>query len=285
VSKPYDATVKDLAAQEPAGFVACFDGPTDRSVTLLNVDLSTVTTAADVVFGIGDPLTEILHLDAQAGASATKHLDVLAYNVLLHRKYGIPVHSSVLLLREQAAHPNMTGSVQYAARPERGRMDFGFEVIRLWEIPAEQLLRSSLVTAPLAVLGKLPETLGLTDGLAAVVRQLAERLEREAAGTQADRLLTAAYILTGLRLKAPDEVRRLFQGASIAMRESVTYQAILEEGRVEELHRVILRQGRLRFGDADETVRHEIEAIRDIETLEELTDGLVTVSSWDELMA
>jgi hypothetical protein len=69
------------------------------------------------------------------------------------------------------------------------------------------------------------------------------------------------------------------------MRESVTYQAILEEGRVEELHRVILRQGRLRFGDADETVRHEIEAIRDIETLEELTDGLVTVSSWDELMA
>jgi hypothetical protein len=51
VSKPYDATIKDLAAQGPADFVACFDGPTSRSVTLLNVDLSTVTTAADVVFG------------------------------------------------------------------------------------------------------------------------------------------------------------------------------------------------------------------------------------------
>jgi hypothetical protein len=35
-----------------------------------------------------------------------------------------------------------------------------------------------LATAPLAVLSKLAETLGLTDGLAAVVRQLAERLER-----------------------------------------------------------------------------------------------------------
>jgi hypothetical protein len=73
------------------------------------------------------------------------------------------------------------------------------------------------------------------------------------------------------------------------MRESVTHQAILEEGREEgsmrELHRAILRQGRLRFGDADEKVRQEIEAIRDIETLEELTDRLVTVSSWDELMA
>lgn len=173
-------------------------------------------------------------------------------------------------------------------RPGRGKLEFGFEVIRLWEIPADQLLRSSLATAPLAVLGKLPETLGLTDGLAAVVWQLAERLEREAVGKQADRLLTAAYILTGLRLKALDVVRRLFQGVSIAMRESVTYQAILEEGREEgrmrELHRVILRLGRVRFGEADEAVQSEIEAIRDVEALEELSERLVTVSSWAELL-
>ena len=142
-----------------------------------------------------------------------------------------------------------------------------------------------LATAPLAVLGKLPEALRSSDGLAAVVRQLAERLEREAAGGQADRLMTAAYILTGLRLKAPDEVRQLFQGASIAMRESVTFQAILEEGRVEELHRVILRLGRRRFGEVDESVRLQIEAIRDIVVLEDLTERLLIVSSWDELMA
>jgi predicted transposase YdaD len=269
VSKPYDATIKDLAAVGPADFVSWFDGPTTQAVTVLNVDLSTVTTAADVVFGIGDPMAEILHLDAQAGPSATKHLDVLAYNVLLHRQYHVPVHSCVLLLREQAEHPNMTGRVQYAARPQRGKMDFGFEVIRLWEIPAEQLLRSSLATAPLAVLGKLPEKLGLKDGLAAVVRQLAERLEHEATGDQADRLLVAAYVLTGLRLKSPDEVRQLFQGASIAMRESVTFQAILEEGeqtgRIKELHRMILRLGRRRFGEADEATRQQIEAMRDIE--------------------
>jgi hypothetical protein len=123
VSKPYDATIKDLAAVGPADFVSWFDGPTTQAVTLLNVDLSTVTTAADVVFGIGDPLAEILHLDAQAGPSATKHRDVLAYNALLHRQYRVPVRSIVLLLREQAVHPNMTGRVQYATRPERGRMD------------------------------------------------------------------------------------------------------------------------------------------------------------------
>ncbi|TVS20571.1 MAG: hypothetical protein EA424_03315 [Planctomycetaceae bacterium] len=73
------------------------------------------------------------------------------------------------------------------------------------------------------------------------------------------------------------------------MRESVTYQAILEEGREEggirELHRMILRQGRVRFGEADEAVRQQIEAIRDIDRLEDLTERLVIVSSWDELMA
>ncbi len=69
------------------------------------------------------------------------------------------------------------------------------------------------------------------------------------------------------------------------MRESVTYQAILEEGHVEGLHRMILRLGRVRFGEADESVRHQIEAIRDIVVLEDLTERLLIVSSWDELMA
>ncbi|TVS20783.1 MAG: DUF4351 domain-containing protein [Planctomycetaceae bacterium] len=69
------------------------------------------------------------------------------------------------------------------------------------------------------------------------------------------------------------------------MRESVTFQAILEEGRVEELHRMILRQGRRRFGEVDEAVRQRIEAMRDIERLEDLSERLVIVSSWDELMA
>jgi hypothetical protein len=61
VSKPYDATIKDLVAVGPADFVSWFDGPTTQAVTLLNVDLSTVTTAADVVFGIGRE-TLIFHL-------------------------------------------------------------------------------------------------------------------------------------------------------------------------------------------------------------------------------
>lgn len=307
--KPFDATIKDLAAQGPADFVAWIDGPTTQPVQLLNVDLSTVTTAADVVFGIGDPLAAILHLDAQASASATKHRDVLAYNVLLHRVYDLPIHSIVLLLRQQAQHPNLTGRVQYAARPSRGKMEFGFELISLWEIPADDLLDSALATVPLAVLGKLPDALSLEDGLAGVIQRLRDRLLRETGGEQAERLMTAAYILSGLRLPNPESVAQLFRGVSIAMRESVTYQAILEEGReegrqegrkegrkegrnegrnegrVEELHRTILRQGRERFGEADPTTRQDIEAITDVVALEDLSVRLLKVSDWDELLA
>jgi hypothetical protein len=233
----------------------------------------------------------------EPGMVYTKHLDVLAYNVLLHRTYRVPVHSTVLLLRQQAQHPNLTGRVQYAARPGRGKMDFSFEVVSLWEIPADDLLQGPLATLPLAVLGWLPDSLRLTDALAAVVKRLAQRLQQDAAGEQAERLLTAAYILTGLRLPKQEDVSQLFRGVSIAMRESVTYQAILEEGRiegreegreegrVEELHRTILRQGRERFGEADQSVCRDIEAIADVDALEELSLRLLKVSSWAELLA
>lgn len=93
MSFPYDATLKDLAAVSPRGLLSAFDTVPPGPVKLLNVDLSTVTTAADVVFGLGEPLNEIVHLDFQSSASATKHFDIVVYNALLHRQYRVPVHS------------------------------------------------------------------------------------------------------------------------------------------------------------------------------------------------
>lgn len=63
MSHPYDATLKELGKAHDADFVALFHGPTDEPVKPLNVDLSTVTTSADLVFGLGDPRKEVVHLD------------------------------------------------------------------------------------------------------------------------------------------------------------------------------------------------------------------------------
>jgi hypothetical protein len=45
------ATLKDMGRDSPQGFLAAFDRPPAVPVKLPNVDLSTVTTAADLVLG------------------------------------------------------------------------------------------------------------------------------------------------------------------------------------------------------------------------------------------
>lgn len=201
---------------------------------------------------------------------------------MLHRHYCVPVHTIVLLLRPQACHPNLDGTVGYALRPGRGKMDFSYEVIPLWERPVETLLAGGLATLPLAVLGKLPAELSLEDGLASVIGQLVERLQREAPPEQTKRLLTAAFVLTGMRVEG-SIVRQLFQGVR-AMRESDTYLAILEEGAVEQTQKILLRQGRKRFGEPGATTQAALQAISDLSRLERLIDRVLDAASWQELL-
>src|SRR6266545_101243 len=112
----FDATLKDMGRDSPQGFLAAFDRPPAAPVKLLNVDLSTVTTAADLILGLGDPLKEIIHLDFQSSAAAWKHADLMVYNALLFAHYHVPVHTVVVLLRPEAAHSNRNGVIQYAVR-------------------------------------------------------------------------------------------------------------------------------------------------------------------------
>ncbi|MGH7137847.1 MAG: hypothetical protein ACREHD_19020, partial [Pirellulales bacterium] len=137
--------MKDLARECPLGVLIEFDEPPNAPVQLLNVDLSAVSKAADLVLGLGDPLNEIIHVEFQSSAAAWKHADLVLYNALLFSQHHVPVHTILVLLRPQAAHPNSDGPTapttrQYSPRPGRGKMDFGYQIVRLWERPAEQLL-------------------------------------------------------------------------------------------------------------------------------------------------
>jgi hypothetical protein len=280
--KPFDATLKEMAALDPGRFLAEVDTPPALPVRLLNADLSTVTAAADLVFGLGDPLKEVVHLDAQAGPDPDKHLDVLAYNALLHRQHKVPVHGILLLLRRQAQLSAQTGAVTYAPRPGRGKMDFGYEVLRLWERPVAALLAGGLGMLPLAPLCRLPEGLTLEEGVRWAVTEVCARLEREASPQQLRRLLTATFVLTGLRLDR-GQARAIFQGVR-AMRESDTYQAILDEGEVRGVQRTILRQGRKKLGEPDEATRAALTALTDLDRLGRLSERLLEVATWQELL-
>ena len=73
------------------------------------------------------------------------------------------------------------------------------------------------------------------------------------------------------------------------MRESTTYQAILDEGREEgrlvEARAILRRQGRKKLGTASAEVLSRLEAINDLDRLERMSERLLDASSWDELLA
>lgn len=79
-----------------------------------------MTTAADPILGLGEPLEEIIQLDFQSSAAAWKHADLMVYNALLFAHYHVPVHTVIILLRPEAAHSNVSGVLRYAPRPGRG---------------------------------------------------------------------------------------------------------------------------------------------------------------------
>jgi hypothetical protein len=151
----------------------------------------------------------------------------------------------------------------------------------LWERPAQDLLASELGVAPLAMLGRLPEGVPEPQALTDLVQRLIERLERGAAPDQVRRLLTAAFVLTEMRLSGQG-AWDVFRGVR-AMREYATYAAILDEGREDQMKKVILRTGQKRFGPADESIVTRLNAIRDLERLDKLFDRALEVSSWEEV--
>ncbi|MBI1918644.1 MAG: hypothetical protein HYS12_28455 [Planctomycetes bacterium] len=278
----FDATLKDMGRQSPQGFLTAFDRPPAVPVKPLNVDLSTLTTAADLVLGLGEPLEEIVHIDFQSSAAAWKHADLMVYNALLFAHYHVPVHTIVLLLRPEAAHANLNGVVGYAPRSGRGSMHFSYQVVRVWEVPAEELLAAGPGVAPLAMLGRLPEGLSLEAGLAAVAQQVVARLEKEVPPDRVKTLLTDALLLTGLRVRR-DVAAKIFRGVR-AMQESDTYLMILDEGAAKTLKEMILLQGEDQVSAPDEAVKARLNGITDLDRLKRMLSKTPKAASWQEIL-
>jgi predicted transposase YdaD len=206
--------------------------------------------------------------------------------VLLYGRHDLPVHTAVVLLRPEADDPGLTGTVAYQSPHGRGGLEFRYQVVRVWQRPVETLLAGGLGTMPLVPLSDVPR-----QALPGAIHRMEERLSREAPPADAAKLWAATYILMGLRYR-PEFAAQLLKGVR-AMKESSTYQAILAEGRAEgraegqavEARKILLRQGTKRFGSPDARTQSAIEAISDVERLEQLTERLLDVSSWDELLA
>jgi predicted transposase YdaD len=284
MAKRFDATLKDLIETYPGDWLRQLGFDYTGPIEVVDADLSTVTAQADRLFRIPEA-TPWLHLDLQASRDDNLPRRVLKYNVLAFDHQGEPVHSIVVLLRPEADAPNLTGELSYRPPHRQRGVSISYDVIRLWQRPVASFLEGGLGTLPLAPLCDVTEP-----ELPAVIRRMDERVSREAAPGEAATLWTSTYILMGLRYPPPIATR-LLQGVR-AMRESSTYQAILQEGREEgreegsiaEARRLLLLLGTRRFGAPRPEVAVEIDQTVSLERLEELIQRLLEVESWEQLL-
>ena len=152
---------------------------------------------------------------------------MLRYNVLAGEQTGLSVLSYVILLRPEADSPSLTGTVE-RLRPNGTRyLAFEFDVIRLWKLPVAQVLRGGLATLPLALLCDLSATTAEN-----VVTSMEVRIDREAQADERRKLWASTYLLAGVRY-APEIAGKLLEKAVAQMKESMTYQKILADGREE----------------------------------------------------
>lgn len=249
-----------------------------------------------MAFGLGEPVREIVDLNFQSGPDGSLPGRLLLYSAALYSRFDVPVRSLVVLLRPKADGPNLNGTLTYGSGHHR--VEFGYEVIRLWQEPVESYLHAGLAALPLATLCQMPAEQPLVDALREVVREIDRRLGKEANHAEAVRLMTAAYILTVLRVKKND-LAAIFQGVGLMqnIQESTWYDEVLEEGinrgiaqgilrgEIQGQIRSLLRVGSKKFGPPDEQSELEVKAITDESRLERLEDALLTAKSWRELLA
>ena len=171
----FDATLKELLEESPAAWPALVGAPA-RNVEVIDADIATVTGAADKVLRVRDDPEWIHHVEFQAGPDGTLPRRANVYNAVLEDRHGLPVRSSAVLLRREANLAAINGRYERrwpgAAEPYRV---FLYDVIRVWELPAERLLGGELGLLPLAPVSAVPQ-----GGRPGVLQRMKERFVREA---------------------------------------------------------------------------------------------------------
>jgi predicted transposase YdaD len=268
MSQTFDATLKDLLELDCASWSTLIDVPA-RTATVIDADLSTVSTATDKVIRLFDP-DELLAIDFQAGPLVGLPRRTCKYNRLLADRHELTVRSVVVLLRPEAYLPALTG-LYTETHPDQTNpyLQFRYDVVRIWQPPVERFLTGSVGLLALAPIANV----GLTE-LPQVVQQMQQRLTLVELGLR-QRIWASAYLLSGLRYnEAVSE--RLFAEV-MGMEESSTYQAILRKGRSEGLLEgqregqregqlagkleAVLLLGRQKFGEPSARIRKRLNGI------------------------
>ncbi len=284
-TKPFDSSTRRLLSIDPASWLATLGLPATGPVRVVSSALSTVISDADTVYQVGDPAGYLAHVEMQSGRDRALPRRLLHYNVLLHHDRELPVRSVALLLRPEADGKELSGSYEVRLPGGPSHLDFRYDVVRVWTLDVESVLRGGLGVLPLAPLTNVTKT-----ELPAIIGRMKDRLDREVSPGEAKDLWTASCILMGLKL-TDEFVIQLLEGVG-AMEESATYQAIIEKGvrkgrdleRIASKRETLLMLGDERFGEPDAATLAAVESITDVGKVERLLKRLLHVDTWGELL-
>ena len=190
------------------------------------------------------------------------------YNVLATLEHKRPVYSSVIYLRKDSNIPE--SPLIWVLPNGQETLRFHFQVIKLWDIPAEEILKTGL-------LGLIPLVPLAKDGKR---HEVVEEMITELATARQYELLSQAKTIAGLVFKEGAErewLERRFAVYKDIIEESWVYQQNIQKGvekeRQEELQRqrqalLAIVQGR--FPEIIDFTKKQTNALEDPELLQNL---------------
>jgi predicted transposase/invertase (TIGR01784 family) len=212
----------------------------------------------------------ILHLEFQTDPDPKMSFRMLDYRTRVYRRFPKKTMRQVVIYLKETSSPLVQENAFILPNTRHE-----YEVLRLWEIPAEKMLGLSGLL-PLANLGKTPNR-------PEILRQVAAKIDNIEGRTEKSNLAAATAILAGLVL-TKEIIGSLLREE--IMRESVIYQDIREsgkaQGRREEAVSLILRLLNRRLGEISSTLSQQIRELS-LEQLETLGEALLDFTSLTDL--
>lgn len=209
----YDNICKILAENFSTDFASWILGKPIPFTKLEPSELSAEPIRADSLIFL-ESLELILHLEFQTRPDENIFLRMLDYWLRLRRKFPHKETYQVVIYLKPTNSP-----LVFQDRFTAERTNHSFHVIRLWEQPTA-IFQQYLGLLPFVALS---DTTNPEDAL----RQAAQQIESITNQNLQANLAAATAIISGLKLE-PEIIERILRRD--VMRESATYQAILQEG-------------------------------------------------------
>ncbi|MFN5515956.1 MAG: Rpn family recombination-promoting nuclease/putative transposase [Cyanobacteriota bacterium] len=212
----YDNTCKYLAETYPADFATWLLGKPIALTRLEPRELSTEPIRADSLTFLASQ-DVVLHLEFQTRPDDAIPFRMADYYLRLYRKYPQRRIRQFVIYLLPSQDP-----LVYQTTFEPTYLRHEFTVVRLWEEPVDIFMQNQGLM-PLAALTQTPDPVQ-------TLRDIAQRIDRIPERRQQRNLTAATEIISGLALEK-HVIQQLLR--SDIMKESVIYQAILEEGKLE----------------------------------------------------